>query len=161
MSCYDCHLSTYRRNVVEPRIFGKPEILFISDYPGRIDDMTGFAMSGPEGKTLCELANDAGILDNYAITHCCRCRPCDAKLFETREPTHVEVLACMPNLFEDIDKMQPKKIILLGKLTARYYAKQFNNSLKIIHPSVLLKTGRTASQFYLSTLRALKEFLDD
>jgi uracil-DNA glycosylase len=162
-SCTACGLHHTRRQIVRGRGTIPAEILFIGEAPGKSEDLIGEAFIGPAGKVLSFLMEDAGILDSntWYILNCCACRPCDSKSHPNREPKPHEILACMKNVHEEIRRVNPEKVVLLGKIATTYYGKEYPRALKLVHPSYLLRTGGRASPAYSLALRDLKEFTKD
>lgn len=159
--CMACGLAAFRRNIVAGRGSMPAKLLFIGDAPGRSEDLTGQALVGPAGKLLDMLIADAGISCAYYVTDCLGCRPCDGKVCPDREPASHEVLACMPRVHTIVSKVAPTKIVLLGKVAAKYYRKEYRRALCIIHPIFLLRGGGKASPYYSMTLRSLKAYTED
>ena len=159
--CRACGLHAFRRNIVEGRGSVPAQILFIGDAPGRSEDLIGKSMIGPDGKLLDMLLSDAGIVCSYYVINCCGCRACNGKILPQREPEPYEILACMPRVMRTVDSVRPKRIVLLGKAAARYYGKIFKGALRIVHPSLLMRSGGRASPYYSTAMRSLNLFLED
>jgi uracil-DNA glycosylase len=158
-SCTACPLHAFRRHCVYGRGTIPADVLFIGEAPGKSEDLLGQAFIGLSGKLLDSMMQDAEVKHSFYITNCCLCRPCDGKAAPNREPKAEEVLACMPNVVRIINQVKAKKVILLGKIAAKFYGKEFPNALKLVHPAFLIRQGGRASPHYSSAIRALKEYL--
>lgn len=171
LTCKRCELhKTRRKNGV---VIGKgsipASILFIGEAPSKSDELLNQACSGREGKLLDKMILDAliGLLIapayngyiKYYITNIIMCRPVDKKFGESREPKKVEVVNCAYNLMQIYNIVKPKIIIFLGKLTEKYYLKEFHHSFTITRPAWHIKNGGTTSPRYLTDIQILKEAL--
>lgn len=164
MICTRCPLSAIAKKPIENRGDRKADVLIISDNPSQADEILENVLSGQDGKLLDMLFKDAtdtlGIEPiNYYATAMIRCRPTDTWRGETREPEYSEVLGCTYNLMNVVDKMRPRIIFLMGKLTDKYLKKEFPEAHTIQHISFLLKQGGKSSPWYNTNLRTIMEAL--
>lgn len=92
---------------------GNPEadILFVGEGPGQKEDELGRPFVGPAGKLLDELLQHIGLTrtDVY-IANVVKHRPPG-----NRDPLPEELEACWPYLRRQVEAIQPKVIVLLGK----------------------------------------------
>jgi DNA polymerase len=167
--CRKCKLCDSRRNVVIGRGISPADILFIGEAPGKTEDLLGYAFVGPSGKLLDEMINSAliilgkGKIDlSYYITNTVLCRPTDSLQSENRKPNILEVVSCTPNVMKIFSFVNPKMIILVGKVAQNLYGKEFKSiGVNILHPSFILRQGGKRSPYYLQTVRILAESLND
>lgn len=104
----------------------------IGEAPGEQEDKFGKPFVGPAGESFNKLLAAVGISrDTLWITNTCLCRPkLEGKPGKnTRAPTTKEIGACFPRLFEELDIIQPKIIVLAGN-TPLYLATQKRGILK-------------------------------
>jgi DNA polymerase len=89
--------------------------LFVGEGPGADEDAQGDPFVGQAGKLLDSMLAAAGLargVDVY-IANVVKCRPPG-----NRTPTLEEAAACAPFLDRQIDLVQPKLIVALGKVAA-------------------------------------------
>ena len=161
--CEACGLHKCRRKVVEPRVYGCEGnehgfggVLLIGDVPSRIDESLGLAGSSPEiGLVMADMMDKVKV-KSYAVINMMKCRVTDSLQGDHRDPTHEEILACRPQLFDFIDYYQPSRIVLMGNLTHRFLASEFKDAILIPHPSVVVKVGGTGSGLYRTIVRKLQ-----
>lgn len=119
-NCTDCDLHRYRKQIVEGKGINRPRYLFVGEAPGReenaeLNPEKKGPFIGGAGRVLTSLCFSAGInrfTEGY-VTNVCRCWPKD-----NRTPTLNEIMTCLPNLYEEIERIQPEKIICLGAVAA-------------------------------------------
>lgn len=112
--CTRCSLCQTRKNVV----FGvgpkNADIMFIGEGPGEQEDLQGEPFVGPAGKLLDDMLS---IIDlsrhNCYIANIVKCRPP-----HNRDPQEGEQAACFGYLENQIDLIQPKIIVCLGRIAA-------------------------------------------
>lgn len=96
------------------------EILIIGEGPGFNEDEQGLPFVGRSGKLLDELLAEVPLSrDDIFITNVVKCRPPD-----NRDPLPDEVTACRPYLERQLELLDPKVIVTLGRVSMlRYYPK--------------------------------------
>ena len=114
LHCQRCDLKLSRTNVVVGSGPIHAKIMLIGEAPGKNEDKKGEPFVGSAGRNLNGLLEEAGIdrKDVY-ITNIVKCRPP-----ENRPPKPNEVEACHPYLQKQIEVIQPKGVVLLGKTAA-------------------------------------------
>jgi uracil-DNA glycosylase family 4 len=116
--CTLCKLHGGRTNAVPGEGPEKVEIMFIGEAPGFHEDKQGRPFVGAAGQFLEELL--AGIKMNREqvfITNVVKCRPP-----ANRDPEDEEIEACRDYLDRQIELLQPKMIVTLGRFSmARYF----------------------------------------
>lgn len=111
------------------------KIMVIAESPGPIEDTVGEPLQGKPGKLFWEIMSKLGITqDDCYVTHAVKCRTPDG-----RPPTAKEMKACKPYLEQEIKKVKPKFILMLGSTAL----KQTLGKAKIteIHGTVIEKDG--------------------
>jgi len=108
--CKKCPLWKSRKNTVpgEGPIYAK--IIIIGQAPGAEEDKTGRPFVGRAGNFLNRLLKIAGIKrEKVFITSPIKCFPP-----KNRKPTKEEIKTCLPYLEQQMEVINPRKIILLG-----------------------------------------------
>ena len=112
--CKKCDLSLSRTNAVFGTGNNNAEIMIIGEAPGKDEDLKGVPFIGRAGKLLTEFLDSINLKrDSIFITNTVKCRPP-----ENRNPEPQEINACSHYLDMQIKIIQPKVIILLGKIAA-------------------------------------------
>jgi DNA polymerase len=97
---------------------GKPSarVMLIGEAPGREEDANGHPFVGASGRFLNHVLEGTGIArEDLFITNIVKCRPPG-----NRTPKKGEVDTCTSNyLFEQIELINPKLIVLLGSVAAK------------------------------------------
>lgn len=115
--CEDCELARHRTRVVPGEGPEDAALLFIGEAPGWYEDQQGRPFVGPAGHFLDELLRSIGLRrEDVYIANVIKCRPP-----ANRDPLPSEVGACRKWLDRQIELIQPKVIITLG----RYSLAQF------------------------------------
>lgn len=95
------------------------ELLVISDYSHREDDVSGYALSNPQYKFLYDLLDQVGV--KYLSIPLVRCIPVDVSTRRYRKPTPEEYDICFKsNTLSDIVKNPPKAILMIGQEVVDY-----------------------------------------
>lgn len=117
MGCENCPLCLQRMQAVPGE--GNPEakVVFVGEGPGGDEDKAGRPFVGRAGELLTTAIQDKAGVDrkNVFITNIVKCRPPG-----NRNPETKEMDACTPFLFEQINAIQPKVVVILGKVAAEY-----------------------------------------
>ena len=112
--CTLCRLHGCRINVVFGS--GKPdaEIMFVGEGPGENEDREGIPFIGMAGNLLNRVLRDAGLCrDDVYISNIVKCRPPG-----NRDPKPDESKTCFPILKQQIQIIQPRVIVALGRVAA-------------------------------------------
>ncbi len=120
-SCQACDLAQVRTRVVPGEGAEDADILFIGEGPGLNEDREGRPFVGAAGAFLDELLSSIGLSRNDVyIANVIKCRPQG-----NRDPLPGEIAACKPWLDQQIQLIQPKVIVTLGRYSlARYIPKE-------------------------------------
>jgi len=116
-SCVSCDLSKQRNRVVPGEGSDNADILFIGEAPGFNEDQQGRPFVGAAGAFLDELLRSVGLSrETVYIANVVKCRPPG-----NRDPLPNEIQACRPWLEQQIEIIQPRVIVTLGRFSlARY-----------------------------------------
>src|ERR1051326_231050 len=122
-ACEKCKLAKTRTNVVYGVGNPNADLMFIGEAPGRDEDLKGEPFVGRAGQLLTDIIKAMKLTrDDVYIANVIKCRPP-----ENRNPEPDELDACRPFIKRQIELVQPKVIVTLGKfalqsLTGRAYA---------------------------------------
>lgn len=87
------------------------DIVFIGEAPGKQEDLQGLPFVGASGRFLDEMLKAAGLVrDDVYITNIVKYRPPD-----NRDPSVEEKRAFWPYLMRQLEIIQPKAVITLGR----------------------------------------------
>lgn len=93
------------------------DIVFIGEAPGKQEDIQGRPFVGASGRFLNEMLSAAGLQrEDVYITNIVKYRPPD-----NRDPTPEEKQAFWPYLLRQIEIINPKIIITLGRHSGMYF----------------------------------------
>ena len=115
INCQKCPLCKTRTNVVFGCGNTNAKVLFIGEGPGENEDLTGTPFVGRGGKLLDKLLDivDLSREKNIYIANMVKCRPP-----KNRDPQKDEMQICMEYLKKQIELLQPKIIVCLGRIAA-------------------------------------------
>lgn len=132
--------------------FGKSDskILFVGLAPGKDGaDMTGIPFTrDPSGLLIDEMCKRAGIsreLDVF-ITNLVKCNPQDRK-GRNRTPSKKEIHTCELYLKKEIELINPKLIVPLGKAASDFFLGKNTFSMTEIHSKLFTYEGRKLIPF--------------
>jgi len=92
-------------------------IVFIGEGPGRVEDQEGRPFVGPAGQLLVKLLDSIGLKrEDVYITNIVKCRPPG-----NRDPLPAEVAEHHGFLERELDLIQPKLIVLLGRHALHWF----------------------------------------
>ena len=115
MNCTACPLHTGRKSVVfgvGPR---DAQIMFIGEGPGEQEDLKGEPFVGAAGKLLDDMLSIIDLSrENCYIANIVKCRPPF-----NRDPEESEQDACIDYLRKQIELINPRMIICLGRVAAK------------------------------------------
>jgi DNA polymerase len=115
-ACARCKLHALGRTQV---VFGvgspDADLMFVGEAPGADEDEQGIPFVGRAGQLLTKIIEAIGLTrDAVYIANVIKCRPPG-----NRNPEPDEVATCEPFLFRQIDLIQPRVIVALGKFGAQ------------------------------------------
>lgn len=116
--CTDCPLCRGRTNAVPGEGPPNAQLMFIGEGPGYQEDRQGRPFVGPAGKFLEELLASIGLRrQEVFIANMIKCRPP-----QNRDPLPSEIAACSKYLDRQIQLVNPKLIVTLGRFSlARFF----------------------------------------
>lgn len=111
LSCSKCPLHQTRNHAVFGNGNPNAEIMLIAEAPGFYEDKYGKVFQGKSGELLDKILAASGFDRNehLYISNIVKCRPP-----KNRQPNETEKTACLPYLYQQIETIDPKIIILLG-----------------------------------------------
>jgi DNA polymerase len=114
--CSACPLHATRTQAVPGVGAERADWLFIGEAPGADEDAQGEPFVGQAGKLLDAMLAAIGLKrgDNVHIANVLKCRPPG-----NRNPAPQEVAQCQAYLLRQIELIQPKLIVALGKFAAQ------------------------------------------
>ncbi len=115
LSCQGCKLSKTRTNVVFGVGNEQAKVMFIGEGPGENEDLQGEPFVGRGGQLLDKMLKHVGLSrkENVYIANMVKCRPP-----QNRDPEKDEISACSGYLERQIELIQPKIIVCLGRIAA-------------------------------------------
>ncbi len=140
--CTRCPLHKGRTQAVPGAGPVTAEIMFIGEAPGFHEDQQGIPFVGAAGKLLNQMLEKAGIArESIYITNVIKCRPPG-----NRDPKPEEVEACRGYLERQIEIINPKVIVTLGRYSmARAFP---NEKISRIHGQPRRVDGRIYFPMY-------------
>ncbi len=112
-ACTDCPLHRGRTNAVPGEGNPSAALMFIGEGPGFHEDRQGRPFVGPAGQLLDGLLASIGTnRDDVFIANMVKCRPPD-----NRDPQPTEISACARYLDRQIELVNPKIIVTLGRFS--------------------------------------------
>lgn len=167
ISCSRCPLAETRSNVVFGDGSKNAEVMFIGEGPGEQEDIQGLPFVGPAGKLLDDMLTMIDLdRTKVYITNIVKCRPP-----RNRDPQDGEQRACIDYLYRQIELVNPKIIVCLGRIAAkalidadfritREHGQFFDRSgrriMAIYHPSALLRDVSKRPEAFMD-LRLLRK----
>lgn len=115
MRCTQCGLCETRHNVVFGVGNQNTRIVFVGEGPGEQEDLQGEPFVGRAGQLLDDMLSiiDLDRKTNCYIANIVKCRPP-----QNRDPLETEQDACIGYLMNQIQLIQPKIIVCLGRIAA-------------------------------------------
>lgn len=114
LQCQACALAQTRTHVVFGMGTPQAEVLFVGEAPGATEDEQGLPFVGKAGQLLDDMLAMIGLHRNRIyITNSIKCRPPN-----NRDPLNTEKDACAGYLQRQLQLMQPKIIVCLGRISA-------------------------------------------
>ncbi len=119
-NCKKCDLCHSRENGVPGEGPPDAEIMFIGEGPGFHENMQGRPFVGAAGDLLIELLSAIGMTrEQVFITNVVKCRPPG-----NRDPLLEELEACNPYLEKQLQIINPKVIVTLGRYSMARFIPQ-------------------------------------
>jgi len=166
--CVKCKLAKTRTQVVYGVGNPNADLMFIGEAPGRDEDLKGEPFVGRAGQLLTDIIKAMKLTrDDVYIANVVKCRPP-----ENRNPEPEELDACRPYIRRQVEIIQPKVIVTLGKfalqsLTEKSYGITATrgqwleyNSVKVMptyHPAYLLRTPSAKKDVWADMKKVMAE----
>jgi uracil-DNA glycosylase family 4 len=140
--CTRCKLQYSRKLAVPGEGPASAEIMFIGEGPGFYENEQGRPFVGAAGKFLDELLSKIGMQrSDVYITNIVKCRPPG-----NRDPEAEEIQACNDYLERQIQAINPKVIVTLGRFSmARFMP---NAKISDVHGQTMNVKGRLIVAMY-------------
>jgi len=170
--CTRCKLHTLGRTQV---VFGvgnpNADLMFVGEAPGADEDVQGIPFVGRAGQLLTKIIEAIGMKrEEVYIANVIKCRPP-----QNRNPEPDEVETCEPFLFRQIDVIQPKVIVALGKfgaqtllrtldpisrLRGRVFEYRGSKLIPTFHPAYLLRNPSSKREVW-EDMKLVRKLLTD
>ncbi len=170
-SCEQCELCATRTQTVFGSGNQQADWMFIGEAPGQSEDEQGLPFVGRAGQLLTEMIRALGFArEQVYIANVLKCRPPG-----NRDPKADEVTACRAYLQQQIDLVQPKMILAVGRIAAQNLLQTQEPLAKlrgkihqwgekpvivIYHPAYLLRSPLEKRKAWQDLQFALKAFRD-
>ena len=141
-SCKKCEHFHSREKGVPGEGPSNAKIMFIGEGPGFHENMQGRPFVGAAGDLLVELLQEIGLnREDVFITNVVKCRPPG-----NRDPALEELMACSPYLERQLQAINPKEIVTLGRFSmARFIP---HAKISEIHGNPIQVKGKLVVPFY-------------
>lgn len=117
LNCQKCPLAQTRTHAVPGEGNLNAELMFIGEAPGRDEDTQGRPFVGRAGQLLTKIIRAMTFQrDEVYITNIVKCRPPG-----NRNPQGTEIASCKDYLLAQIELINPKVIVTLGKVAADFF----------------------------------------
>ncbi|PYQ29879.1 MAG: hypothetical protein DMF56_09130 [Acidobacteria bacterium] len=166
--CTKCRLAGTRTNVVFGVGNPNADLMFIGEAPGRDEDIQGEPFVGRAGQLLTDIVKAMKLTrDDVYIANVIKCRPP-----ENRNPEPDELDACRPFIRRQVELIQPKVIVTLGRfalqsLTEKAYGITAvrgqwleYNGVKVMptyHPAYLLRNPAAKKEVWADMKKVMAE----
>ena len=168
--CRACPLWETRKSLVFGTGDEKADIMFIGEAPGQQEDETGIPFVGAAGQLFDRYLFAVDLpRESVYIANILKCRPP-----RNRDPLTAEEDACIGHLFKQIELINPKIIVCLGRISAKrlisenfmitkqhgqWFEKHGRPITAVYHPSALLRDPAKKADM-LDDMKAVKAKLD-
>ncbi len=158
LSCTACGLAKGRTQVVPGEGNPTADVMFIGEGPGYHEDQQGRPFVGPAGQVLDELIGSIGMRrEDVYIANMVKCRPPG-----NRDPLPEEIEACDPWLTGQIEHIDPKVIVTLGRHSLQRFLpkaaiSKAHGQPRRVEGRTVLPVHHPAAALYQQSLRATIE----
>jgi DNA polymerase len=142
-SCRKCRLWQGAKCAVPGEGPANARVMLVGQNPGAEEDKVGRPFIGRAGKFLDKVlvANRIDRTQIFVTNIVKHLTP------ENRIPRPDEVEACLPYLITQIDAIQPKVIVLMGKMASQTPKKQGVLFVETVHPSAAMRFTKMRERF--------------
>lgn len=128
-----CELKATASRAVFGNGNAQADVVFIGEAPGKKEDETGIPFVGAAGKFLNEMLESIGMVrDDIYITNIVKYRPPN-----NRDPEPAEKDACKDWLHAELDFINPKLIVFLGRHSMNHFFP--TEKISDVHGKMLVK----------------------
>lgn len=115
-TCQACSRHQTRQTVVVGEGASHAALMFVGDAPAPEDDLTGIPFAGSEGSLLNRIIQAMNLQRSQVfLTQLTKCH-----MPESRFPSRAEMDACGPFLLQQIASVNPRVVVALGQVVARW-----------------------------------------
>jgi DNA polymerase len=174
-SCTKCPLHETRTKVVFGAGDADADLMFVGEAPGADEDRQGLPFVGRAGQLLNQLLAGIGLRrEDVFIANVLKSRPPG-----NRDPLPLEIEACKPYLFRQVELIEPKVVATLGNFSTKLLTRNPTGITRVrgvpqvhelgqrtvfifplLHPAAALRTPRMRETLEEDFLR-LKELLEE
>jgi DNA polymerase len=141
--CKKCSLYKFAKNPVAGGGNVEAELMFVGEAPGEKEDFQGVPFVGAAGKFLDQMLESIDLRrEDIYITNVVKHRPPG-----NRDPKPEEVAACWPYLARQIEIIQPKLIVCLGRHSLSRFLPSVG-PISAVHGRAFKKNGQAYMALY-------------
>jgi len=141
-NCKNCRLWRTASNAVPGEGHAEAVVMFVGEAPGFHEDRQGRPFVGRAGQLLDKLLARVGLRrEDVYITNVVKHRPP-----ENRAPNKDEVRTCLPYLLRQIQVVNPKVIVPLGRFALEIFIK--DQTISKVHGQLFKANGRLVFPLY-------------
>ncbi len=168
LTCTKCRLAGTRTNVVFGVGDPNADLMFVGEAPGRDEDLQGEPFVGRAGQLLTDIIKAMKLTrEQVYIANVIKCRPP-----ENRNPEPDELDACRPFIRRQVELIQPKVIVTLGRFALQsLLEKSYGimatrgtwldyNGVKVMptfHPAYLLRNPAAKKDVWVDMKKVMAE----
>lgn len=117
LACRKCRLCEHRRQVVFGEGCLDTDVVFLTDMPGREEDLQGRPFQGLTGALLTQIVEGAFSRkrEDVYLTTLLKCRPKGSRI-----PKPDEVGACLPYFRRELEIIRPRVLVAFGEQAVRF-----------------------------------------
>jgi uracil-DNA glycosylase len=143
LNCRKCRLWQGARNAVVGEGPATAKIMLVGQNPGEEEDKEGKPFIGRSGKFLNKVLAKNGIRrEELFVTNVVKhLTP------ENRKPLTDEIAACSPYLLEQMEKLRPKIVVLLGAVAWQAPRLPGIEYIETVHPSAAMRFTKMRKRF--------------
>lgn len=107
-------------------------VMCVGTAPGRIEELSGIAFTGPSGEVLREILGDMGLFDRVFYTNVLKRRAVKSDGTD-RTPSREECWKCGSHLMHEIVRNRPRVILSLGATPLAFLTGNSSFSISQVH----------------------------
>jgi len=142
--CRKCRLWQHAKNAVPGEGPANAKVMLVGQNPGAEEDKAGKPFVGRAGKFLNKVLAANGIdREQVFVTNIIKHVTPQNRV---RLPDEVDI--CVPYLTAQIDLIQPKIVVLMGKVAWQTPRREGVLFIETVHPSAAMRFTKTGSRFF-------------